>query len=121
MKRILLIAMLLLAAGCSKAEKPAAPKNGGGNVEAGRAAIDKYGCAACHIVPGVAQPRGMAAPSLEHFRSRPSIARKLPNNPETLIKWLQNPQAMDPLGAMPNLGVTPNDARDIAAYVYAQP
>jgi cytochrome c1 len=35
-----------------------------------------------------------------------------------MTKWLQNPQAMDPNNAMPNLGVTPDDSRDIAAFLF---
>ena len=34
-----------------------------------------------------------------------------------MIRWLQAPQAVYPEGAMPNLGVTERDARDIAAYL----
>ena len=30
----------------------------------------------------------------------------------------QNPQAMDPTNAMPNLGVTPDDSRDMTAFLY---
>jgi cytochrome c len=117
-----LIAVLILALGCSKETKvAAAARSTGGNVDAGRAAIDKYGCTACHIIPGVDGPRGMVGPSLEHFSNRKVIAGKMPNNPQTLITWIQNPQAMDPQSAMPNLGVTPADARDLAAYIYAQP
>jgi cytochrome c1 len=35
-----------------------------------------------------------------------------------MMKWLQNPQALDPNNAMPNLGVTPKDSGDITAYLY---
>ena len=42
----------------------------------------------------------------------------LPNTPQNLIRWIQNPPAVDPLTAMPNVGVTQADARDIAAYLY---
>jgi cytochrome c1 len=45
----------------------------------------------------------------------------LPNTPENLMKWIQNAPAVDPLTAMPNVGVTQMDARDIAAYLYAGP
>ena len=60
----------------------------------------------------------MVGPPLDHFGSRNMIAGKIPNTPDNVIKWLQNPQAMDPTNAMPNLGITPNDAKDIAAYLY---
>ncbi len=114
-----LAALLMLSLGCHSGEKAAGA--GGGNVDAGKAAVEKYGCNACHIVPGIEGPRGMAGPSLEHLKSRPLLAGKLPNNPEMLAKWVQNPPAYNPQNAMPNVGVTPQDAKDIAAYPYTQP
>jgi len=91
---------------------------GGGNADRGKQLIGQYGCTACHIVPGVQGPRGMVGPPLDHIGSRNMIAGKLPNTPENLMRWLQNPQAMDPMNAMPNLGITPKDSQDIAAYLY---
>jgi cytochrome c1 len=35
-----------------------------------------------------------------------------------MIRWIENPRAVDSLTAMPNVGVTPSDARHIAAYLY---
>jgi cytochrome c1 len=35
-----------------------------------------------------------------------------------MIRWIQNPPAVDEKTAMPNMGVTARDARDIAAYLY---
>jgi cytochrome c1 len=34
-----------------------------------------------------------------------------------MVRWLREPQAVDPLTAMPPLGVSERDARDIAAYL----
>ncbi len=34
------------------------------------------------------------------------------------MRWIQNPPEVDRLTAMPNLNVTPSDARDIAGYPY---
>ena len=39
-------------------------------------------------------------------------------HPEHMLRWLQNPPAVDPLTAMPNLGITEAEARDIAGYLY---
>jgi cytochrome c1 len=38
--------------------------------------------------------------------------------PTDLMAWLIDPPAIDPRTAMPNMGVTQADARDIAAYLY---
>jgi cytochrome c1 len=35
-----------------------------------------------------------------------------------MIAWLQNPQAIVPGNAMPNMGLSEPDARDITAYLY---
>lgn len=46
------------------------------------------------------------------------IAGELPNSPDNLIRWIENPTAVEPKTAMPNLGVTSDQAHDIAAYLY---
>jgi hypothetical protein len=35
-----------------------------------------------------------------------------------MVRWLIDPQQFDPLSAMPALGVTDRDARDMAAFLY---
>jgi cytochrome c len=44
----------------------------------------------------------------------------LPNNQDNLIRWIRNPQAIDPDAAMPNMGVSERDARDISAYLLSK-
>lgn len=122
MKKLLVLALLALSCHTeSKAPANPNPKAPAANPAAGKAAMEKYGCGTCHVIPGIADAHGAIAPSLEHFKARPTLGGKLPNNPETMIKWVQNPQALDPQGTMPNLGVTAEDARDIAAYLYSLP
>lgn len=82
--------------------------------------IEKYGCTACHSIPGVNGPKGMVGPPLEHIGSRGYIAGKFANTPDTMARWIQNPQALDPQNAMPNLGITPEEAKEIAAYLESQ-
>ncbi|HEX6629178.1 MAG TPA: hypothetical protein VF105_14610, partial [Gemmatimonadaceae bacterium] len=57
-------------------------------------------------------------PPLGKIAQRVYIAGVLPNEPDNMIRWLENPPGVDPLTAMPYMGVTPRDARDIAAYLY---
>jgi hypothetical protein len=47
------------------------------------------------------------------------IAGVLSNTPENLVRWIEDPPAVDPLTAMPNLGVAVPSARDMASYLYA--
>lgn len=42
----------------------------------------------------------------------------LPNTPDQLLNWLRAPQSLKPGDAMPDLGLSDADARDIAAYLY---
>lgn len=84
----------------------------------GRRLIANYGCGTCHTIPGVPGANAMVAPPLNCFYQRGFIAGRLPNSRENLIKWIQVPQQIDPGNAMPNLGVTEEEASDIAAYLY---
>ncbi len=90
-------------------------------IESGRRLIVSYGCGSCHSIPGVAGANGKAGPPLDHFYKQMYIAGRLSNTPENLIRWIRNPQQVIPGNAMPNMGVSEEDARDIAAYLYHQP
>lgn len=92
----------------------------GGNVDAGKAAIARYGCGGCHAVPGVPGPAGQVGPSLAGVATRAHLAGALPNDPETMVRWLRHPQRLRPGTGMPEQGVTERDARDMAAYLYTQ-
>lgn len=90
----------------------------GGNAHRGAAAIARYGCGSCHIIPGISGAQGLAGPALSGIARRIYIAGVLPNTPQNMIRWIENPPAVDEHTVMPNLGVTPRDARDIAGYLY---
>src|SRR5258708_19565001 len=85
------LALILAAFGCHHSEQGAAAQTSAGSVEAGRAAIDKYGCAGCHIIPRVEGPRGMARPSLPHLKNPGLPPPKPPNNPDPPPHSIQNP------------------------------
>jgi cytochrome c len=89
-----------------------------GDAHRGRAAIEAYGCGACHSIPGIRSANGMVGPPLDHWSQRRIIAGEVPNDPERLITWITVPQSIEPGTAMPNMGVTDGQARDIAAYLY---
>jgi cytochrome c len=89
-----------------------------GNAEHGRQLIASYGCGACHMIPGVHAARGKVGPPLLFFGERTMIAGELPNTPANLETWIENPKQVEPKTAMPNLGVKPDEARDMAAYLY---
>ena len=89
----------------------------GASPSAGKQQIVRYGCGACHEIPGIKQATGLVAPPLIHFGRRGTIAGRLANTPDNLINWVDNPQAIEPGTDMPDLGVTHDEARNIAAYL----
>jgi len=80
--------------------------------------IRRYGCGGCHTIPGVPGANALVGPPLEGIAKRVYIAGVLANTPDNLVKWIQSPREVDPKTAMPDMGVTIRDARDIAGYLY---
>jgi cytochrome c2 len=90
----------------------------GGNPRHGKALIAANGCGSCHQIPGIDGADADVGPPLTRVGRRIYIAGMLRNTPDALIAWLRNPQAIVPGNAMPNMGLSERDARDIAAYLY---
>ena len=99
-------------------EETATAMTGGGDPRAGDLAMKRYGCGACHAITGVSQAGGQAGPSLDKIASRAFLAGRLPNRPDQMMRWIRTPQEVEPGAGMPDMGVTEEDARDIAAYLY---
>jgi len=76
-----------------------------------------YGCISCHSIPGVPGAHGTVGPPLDRMGIRTYIAGILPNSPQNLSLWIQHPQRVHAGTAMPELGVKPKDADDIASYL----
>lgn len=108
---------LVAVTGCAEAtlDPPAALPTG--NPELGREAIVRYGCGSCHMIPGIRRADSGVAPPLVAWSERAFVGGRLANTPENLIRWIRNPQDVDPGSPMPNLEVTDADARHIAAYL----
>lgn len=98
--------------------KQAAILTGGGDARLGRSDIRKYGCNTCHEISGVPGARGLIGPRLDGVAQRYYIAGELPNTPNNLMLWIEHPRQVEPHTAMPEMGVTEQDSRDIAAYLY---
>ena len=90
----------------------------GGSPERGRTAIEAHGCTACHTIPDVDGPKGKVGPGLGGFAQRSFIAGQVPNTPDNLVHWIQDPHSIRPGTAMPNTNVNKQEARDVAAYLY---
>ena len=123
MKRTGLLLLLLLAtAACNRDEAAKAMKPVDvppiGNATRGKELVAQYGCNVCHVVPGIDGPQGALGPSLAGLSARPTISfGTVQNTPENLVKYIQDPPAMNPQSSMPPIGLTDVDAKDIAAYL----
>ena len=117
--RMSLLAVALLLAACDRESDDISRRQlVDGNASRGRQIVRSYGCTACHSIPGVAGPDALVGPPLRGIAGRMFIAGVLPNQPSNMIRWIRDPQGVDSLTAMPNLGVSERDARDIAGYLY---
>lgn len=77
-----------------------------------------HGCQACHSIPGIRMPKGAVGPPLAGMARRAFIAGQLPNKPGVMVAFLQNPPALLPQTGMPSVGLSREQAIDIAAYLY---
>jgi mono/diheme cytochrome c family protein len=89
----------------------------GGDAVRGRVALQQYACSTCHVIPGIVGAVSPVGPSLAGIANRKYLAGMLPHTPESMVRWLRSPQAVAPGSAMPDLGVSERDARDIASYL----
>lgn len=112
--------MLVLLAGCS-GEPPSTMRIEGGDPQAGKQAIARYGCTSCHAIPGLSSYGANVGPPLANMGARAYVAGVVANTPENLVRWLQDPLAIAPRTAMPRLGITEREARDMAAYLVKAP
>jgi cytochrome c1 len=89
----------------------------GGSPARGKATISTYGCGKCHTIPGIRGANGVVGPPLESVARRTYIGGNFPNNPDTLAQWIMAPQTMKPKTAMPSLGLSESQSRDVVAYL----
>jgi cytochrome c len=115
-----LTSVALLSSSCSRqsqAEQVAQAATGG-SASRGAAAIARYGCGSCHIIPGVSGASGLVGPPLSGIGNRVYVAGVLQNTPQNMVRWIEDPPSVDEHTLMPKLGVTHQDAIDIAGYLY---
>jgi cytochrome c2 len=110
--------LVILLAGCGSHEAQL-PRIAGASQERGLLALRRFDCGVCHQIPGLRGARGQVGPPLHRYARRVYVAGKFPNDAEHLIRWLQDPPAMAPHTAMPRLGVSEQEATDMAAYLLA--
>lgn len=114
---VLAVAAACLAGCRGGKEKSAYVPVSGGSAQQGKQVIVKYRCGSCHMIPGVPGARGVFGPPLEMMALRTYIAGEFPNNPQNLTHWIEAPTAMKPRTAMPDLGLSGQEALNAAAYL----
>lgn len=120
-----LTAALLLLPGCGDGGNEPdtfllARQVAGGDADIGRRILQDglYGCGACHAIPGIRHARGSVGPPLHGMAVRGYVAGRLPNYPDNLVAWIHDPKRIDPQSAMPDTGITLQEAAHVAAYLY---
>jgi len=111
----LALACVAALAGCKEERASNVP---GGDIEQGLRLVTQYQCGACHVIPGVQGAAGDSGPSLDYIGRLSYIAGGTPNSPDNMVRWLQLPHAIKPGTEMPAMGLTEQEARHMAAYLY---
>jgi cytochrome c2 len=99
-------------------ERDYQPRVPDGDKDRGRAALARYECGVCHVIPGIPDAVGKVGPTLDNYARRSYVAGKFPNEPETLVRWIVDAPSMAPRTAMPAIAMSDQEARDMAAYLY---
>jgi cytochrome c oxidase assembly factor CtaG len=110
---------MMAASACDRESYLAAAQLTGGDPGRGKAAARKYGCGSCHQIPGLGESaRSHVGPPLTSIAARTYLAGHVANTPAAMEEWIRHPREVDDRTAMPDSGVSIDDARDIAAYLY---
>lgn len=75
--------------------------------------FQQKGCSGCHMING--QGAAGPGPDLSHIGSQPYD--DLPNTPEFLAKWLEDPQAQKPGTAMPRIPMSQAERDALVQYL----
>ena len=86
-------------------------------VSTGRSTFLAQSCVNCHRVRGTAA-QGTYAPDLTHLMSRQTLASGMvPNKPEYLRRWVEDPQKIKQGCLMPAFGLSDRECDDIVRYL----
>ena len=114
-----IVILALIAGACSRMPYEREVRRlTGGDPYSGRDKIAKYGCDTCHTIPGIATANATVGPPLTAIARRVYLAGHIQNTPENMMRWIQHPHTYERQTAMPEMGVSPQDSRDIVAYLY---
>lgn len=87
-----------------------------GDAADGKTIFARSACVGCHTIRGIST--GVLGPDLTHFGSRTTMAAAiLPNTVDNVAAWIFDPPRIKPGSKMPPVGLTPEQARSVAAYL----
>jgi cytochrome c2 len=92
----------------------------GGNPTMAPQIFRRYGCTGCHTIPGIPGADGRVGGALIDMRERVYVGGVFTNTPENLVQWIVSPPRFSPRTAMPSTGISQEEAKDLAAYLYAR-
>lgn len=105
----------------SASHEAAVSQQVGGDAARAIPAMIRNGCGGCHEIPGVPGAHGSVGPSLRGVAERAYIGgRGGRNSFDAMMRWISRARDVDPKTAMPNTNLSPQEARDITAYLYAR-
>jgi cytochrome c oxidase subunit 2 len=86
-------------------------------VSEGQKIFERTACINCHAVVGTVA-NGRFGPDLTHLMSRYTIASgAVPNTPENLRRWIQDPSVIKPGSKMPAMGLTDPELTAVTSYL----
>ena len=121
MRRVTIIAALELCASVTACGHRGPAILASGDARRGQLLLHQYGCGTCHTIRGVTRAHGTVGPPLYDVRRRVYLGGMLPNTPDTMARWIRQPQTLRPHVAMPDMRVREDHARDMVAYLYHLP
>lgn len=85
--------------------------------EAGQRVFETTACVNCHAIRGTIAD-GRFGPDLTHLMSRDTLAAGiLPNTPDNLARWVENPDSIKPGCQMPAMNLSPQDLSALVSYL----
>jgi len=89
--------------------------------------IVRYNCGSCHTIPPIPGAAGQIGPNLTTTTGLPPVSERktiaggaVPNNSvDDAASWIMDPPAHKPGTAMPKLGLSAEDAKAAATYLYS--
>ena len=109
--------------GCRRAERAEYRQEDqltGGDARAGRQLIREKGCITCHTLDSVPGARGLVGPPLDGIADRSYLAGEIANTPENMVLWIEHPHQVESKTVMPEMGLSDQESKDIAAYLSTQ-